>query len=250
MSVDSVKGGYEKFHRVLMKSIMSILEDEANYKKVIRGVEKRFFDSDNDLEDNDIVEKGVDRKDLHRSKIFYGYAEIDEAFYILKDIPFYIRRFPANINIISKSRYFTYHITNYFNWVYVLRERLKTYQTRVLRMYKKFYNPNVLSITTTAMNKLFESFDSIIGKRGSLIHESHFSDEDLDRISFVELIESDKRSVEFELLLKESTREFRKEWRKIFNGNDKELEWILDYFFSLLYDLIFDDEENMVYPFE
>lgn len=58
-------------------------------------------------------------------KLLSGFNEIRNAFDVLIDIPMYLEKpFPKGRKL-SKLRYLKYHVANYFNELYILRERLK-----------------------------------------------------------------------------------------------------------------------------
>jgi hypothetical protein len=67
------------------------------------------------------------------SKLYVGFKEIADSYYCLIDIETYIGRFPYGDTRISKTRHLVYHMENYINEVYILKERLTSYFTIIGR---------------------------------------------------------------------------------------------------------------------
>ena len=69
--------------------------------------------------------------------MYNGFREISGSYYGLLEIEIYIGRFPYRNTKISKTRHLAYHMENYLNEIYILKERLNSYFTTIGRIYRK-----------------------------------------------------------------------------------------------------------------
>ena len=183
-------------------------------------------------------------------KIFSGFYEIDASFQVLNDIPFYIRGFPPSNSNASKVRFLKYHVGNYLNENYILRERLVTYQKIITRMYKDDRYLGEMGKQVKKLEILVSGFDSVVAMRGKHVHEKRYHDEDFERLDFFETM-ADKDDPllsvlgEFYFL---ALRNYRKKWLRTISDNNKNLGEILDLYFEILYDVVFDKDGNFIDP--
>ena len=70
-------------------------------------------------------------------KVTIGFAEIEQSFANIEIIPEYLRRFPFRHLKISKVNYLRYHVENYLQELYVLRNRIETFIVLLSRYYRK-----------------------------------------------------------------------------------------------------------------
>ena len=118
------------------------------------------------------------------SNLYQGFREISDSYYCLLDIETYIGRFPYGNTKISKTRHLAYHMENYLNEVYILKERMNSYFTTIGRIYR---NDERHQIILKSIKPLFtfvkNALKRIIDKRGVHVHRTRFIDEALDRLS-------------------------------------------------------------------
>ena len=84
--------------------------------------------------------KKREKGDRNILKLLEGFFEIANSYYCLIDIETYIGRFPYGNTEIYKTRHLEYHMENYLNEAYILKERLNAYSTLIQRLYKKNFN--------------------------------------------------------------------------------------------------------------
>jgi len=122
-------------------------------------------------------------------KIFYGFTEISGAMESLKLAHTLISLAPPRSKRIKQDEYLKYHINAYLQEVYILKERLNIYATKLKRVYSKTNRGNLVP---AKINPLFEiikkAFESIVNTRGMHVHSYRYSDKDLDRLSSLFLI--------------------------------------------------------------
>ena len=127
---ETLPHGMEKFVSAVMEVTKPLIAEIIDKEKALEVMSNVIFD-----------EPGVRHMGLTPSpkekllrKILSGFSEIEATFQVLNDIPFYIRRFPSQNTNVSKTRFLNYHVGNYLNENYILRERLRTYQKVIVRM--------------------------------------------------------------------------------------------------------------------
>ena len=198
------------------------------------------------------VESKLSRQDIFFSMVFTGFSEITNSYYCLQDIEVYIRRFPYGDTKISKSRHLEYHITNYFQEIYILKNRLEAYVKRVARAYKKSRDYTRINTTTKLIEELVkESFLPITMVRGAHVHEARYSDSDLSRIQTWELLANyqDEASKWYEFYFKRYYKEVRKDWTARIKKNNESINTVFDLYFGNLYPIIFDDIGTIKFPY-
>jgi len=237
--------GFEKYGLAVRRAINPINEEtfgEENKERFLKVIENVFFDKLGDR----YLGMVPTSKESSLLKILHGFAEIDSAFEVLKDVVFYIKRFPSKRPQISKTRFLKYHIGNYFNEVYILRERLRSYQKIVIRMYKNNHRPQETSKLVKMLDTLISGFDNIVSARGKHVHQERYDDEDFNRLLLYENFEPD--DPKFNRLYPLALQVYRKKWTQIITLNNKEIKRILDIYFEILYSIVFDENENWIKP--
>ncbi len=184
-----------------------------------------------------------------RKKIRTGYLEIFESFEKLEDIIIYIRKFPYSGTKITKSKYINYHIVNYFSEIYLLKNRLISYIQTIRKIYLKSdrsqFVERRLSQLSEDISFLFEKISEL---RGEHVHKERFSDIDLAKLNSIELIlhgESDKKLKDHYNL---EYRRIRKEWLRIINLFNIKYNFILNFYFKSIQEVIGDENYNLIYP--
>jgi hypothetical protein len=188
--------------------------------------------------------------DIFFSKLMVGFNEIYNSYSSLLDIQVYIGRFPYSKTRVSKTRYIAYHMENYFNEVYILKERLNAYCTIIARLYK---NDQTLKDLTTIINSLSEyvqkSLKGITDVRGKHIHSNRLKDENLDRLNTLELINhGPKRIPAMKYLYASVYRDTRKKFCLSIKQNNEAIKKILDEYFDVLYKVVTNDKRQIRYP--
>lgn len=238
--------GIEKFISAVMEETKPMIEEIISQENAIEVMSNIIFD-----------EPGARRmgltpspKETSLKKILLGFTEIEAAFQVLNDIPFYIRRFPSQNSNVSKTRFLNYHVGNYLNENYILRERLITYQKVVTRMYKNDHRLVEMEKQVKKIELLVSGFDGIVETRGKHVHQERYSDEDFDRLHIYERMSKEKDTFSSILgkLYPLALRDYRKKWIKTISDNNDKLKEILDVYFDILYDVVFDKSGNWINP--
>lgn len=245
-----LKNAFNRYQRLVVsifsKSLMKAMS-ESDTKEVKEAIAALFFNREHTIP----INRRLSPKEKFLSILFDGLVEISESRYNLRDSELYINRFPYRKTRISRARYICYVKTNYFNELYILKERLNAYITKIIRAYKK--DENRYSHVFTYINPLYQivsqSLDPICKVRGKHIHLSRYKDRNLLKLEgFEVLTDGDKTN---EILPSLFEQEFKKiritEKRRIIQTN-KNLTDTLNVYFHGIYSAIFDSNSNLIYP--
>ena len=189
--------------------------------------------------------------DVFFSKLFAGFTEIHNSYYSLLDIEVYLRRFPYHNTGVSRTRYLAYHMENYLNEVYILKERLISYCTIVGRLYRN--DQTLKDLLKTAMKDLSgivqKSLKGITDVRRTHVHGTRFTDENLDRLSTYEMISHGPNKIPpLKILYNSTYRNTRKEYSVTIKRNNEQIRKILDTYFEVLYAVVSDKKMGIRYP--
>jgi hypothetical protein len=210
------------------------------------------------LEGRHRLPRSHSKSDRQISLVFQGYYEISKSYDNLTDIRVYLQRLPSQKSGISKVRYISYHLENYINEAYILENRLKTYATILLRKNKNLASDEYIEKIRAPLFELVkETFKNIHALRGVHVHQSRFSDDDLERALVWELIiVYDPSSLnpnlvkipEFKQMTNYSLRKARKKWVDYVTSSNEAVKKILDAYFDTLYPIVFDENNKIRYP--
>ena len=185
------------------------------------------------------------RRDLFiGNKLFRPMAEIMYTVETIEEISKYVRVFPHRKQNLSRLNYLKYHVSNYLNEIYILKNRLIAYITSIQRAYAKSHHTRNASKAIEPLFKLIsEVFKAYIDIRGSHVHEKRNSNKEFSRLSTLELLS--RSNDEFGVIMSEiymkSFREIRKTWILKMEKDVKAIHLLLEIYFSTLKDIIFPE---------
>jgi hypothetical protein len=246
MAENTFENGFTKFRVGILKAAQPFLDglqsDKDNeYLEVFWNV---LFDRSGSRHLN----RNLSPQEQAFSKIWRGYVEIEESFEALGDIAMYIKHFPPKKVAVSKTRFLRLHVGNYLNEVYILKERLATYYKVVSRIYRNDPRLPAIKQMNSLGKKLLSSFDNVIAIRGAHVHQTRYEDNDLNRLSMLELLLQDESPSMAHVLYPTAIRETRKKWVETITRNNKEIARVLDIYFGALHLIIFDEQGKLISP--
>ncbi len=180
-------------------------------------------------------------------KLYNGFSEISGIIDTLKLIETFVSIDPPDVKDINYSNYLNYHVHNYFQEMYILKERLNAYLILIQRLYQNKVDRKLLQ---EVMKPLFamvkDSLNNIAGSKGvrnKHVHEKKYSDNEMNwLVSTSFLSEFDD---EFTRESKKAYLTVKKKWTITIGRNNKELEKLIDQYFSMCYGIVthLDDAE-------
>jgi hypothetical protein len=183
--------------------------------------------------------------------IFREYLEIFSSYECLKDIEIIIGLNPYN-GKVSKIRLLKYHFTNYFNEVYIMKERLKKFVILIDRKYKKDKAYQVIKVQLNKLEKYIEdSFRNIVKIRGGHVHVERYMNKEFNELDMLQIVLPYEKNIEdkelMERILSQHYKDTRGKLKKQILDNNKQLESIIDYYSEMIMILIVDNK-RIVYP--
>lgn len=171
------------------------------------------------------------------NKLLIPLIEIRDSFKAIENIPIYARSFPYKRQGIAQSDYLRYHIENYLNEFYLLKNRLLAYQITIERSYKRSANFDHVSKNIPTMKKVIrETFILHSETRHNHVHKLRYTDEGLERLSTLELLSRDKGEFGIQIRSISSTayKETRSKWVAKMKDEIKAFRIVLEVYFSAL----------------
>jgi hypothetical protein len=199
------------------------------------------------------VNRNRTEKDQFIGKTFLGFLEIANSLETLEDIAFYVGRFPFQKTRITPERYLRFHVEAWLAEVYILQLRLTSYLKVVERQHKK--DPHLPAIRGSFQDLeelLTKTLKGVVEVRGQHVHRVRFSDDDIDRLGYMEVMThgpDDGFSRLMRLLHDSVHRKVKKAWKDGVVTNNKAIRELLDIFFDALFPVVFDEKTKALkYP--
>jgi len=197
-----------------------------------------------------VISKKSSRRDKFiANKIFRPMSEIFTTIWSIENIAVYVRTFPHRAQGISRLSYLRYHVENYLNEIYILQCRLISYLNTLEKAYlKSEQGPKISEIHKPLCTFINDSLKSYNGVRGSHVHVARFSDEEIDRLSTLELMSmgNDDFGNLMKSIFLRSYSATRKKWADKILKDSMEINKILEVYFEILSKLLFKGERLIV----
>lgn len=172
--------------------------------------------------------------------IFNGFTEISNSINTLRLIEKFVSITPPIEEGIDYSNYLTYHVHNYLQEMYILKERLKTYATKIERKYAKVIpKASMTTVIEPLMKIITESLKNITGDGGVRnlhVHAEKFTDDELNWLSSTTFLAA--FNDEFKIHSKAAYESAKHKWQNTIETNNSELNKLIDLYFNTIYSII------------
>ncbi|HUX79171.1 MAG TPA: hypothetical protein VMW10_05440 [Alphaproteobacteria bacterium] len=171
------------------------------------------------------------------NKLFRPMSEILSTLEAIENIAIYARSFPYKRQGVSRATYLKYHVENYLNELYLLKNRLIAYLKIIEKSYKKSDISEDVATTISPLYKVVsEALKGYIEVRGAHVHKHRYSDDEFDRLSTLELLSrgKDKFGVIMSNLYNTAYGEIRKKWVDKIKADITEVDYLLEFYFEHL----------------
>jgi hypothetical protein len=250
LKLSSLKG-LDKFQAALMNDGLPAMVEWLKSKKkadlLMTEVHKHIFE----LGPPTPPEKRTGRSNYYQL-LTYHLAEIQTTLDTMRDIEFYMGRFPYSEEKVAKHRHLIFHVQAFLNELYILQQRLLGFLKFIERQHRKDTRLDNIKVVCEALRGFVtESMKKGVAIRGSHVHEWRLSDNDHDRLIGISLYtkmpneEIQEAFAAYYDSEYKKIRRRRREWVASGIGVSREL---VDAFFDKLFKLVFDDKGSMVYP--
>jgi hypothetical protein len=250
LSLSSLKG-LEKFQTALandlLRDMLGWLRSKTRAKLLIDEVHKHIFD----LGPPTPPGRRTGRRNYHQL-LTYHIADIQATLDTMKDVEFYMSRFPYSPAKVAKHRHLQFHGEAFLNELYILQERLLNLLTFIERQHRR--DPRLDQIKTTRgvlNNWVIESMMRGIAMRGSHVHKWRMSDNRIDRLVGISLymnMPSRKIQKAFKTYYESEYRKIRKELRGWVASGIDEAQKLVDTYSDEVFKLLFDSSGKLIYP--
>lgn len=174
--------------------------------------------------------------------IFTGFTEIIDTYEALEFSSQLLSVASPRSKKIAKERYVKFVVNTYLQDVYILKERMNTYATKIKRMHERIGRNNLVSQHIDPLfPQIKSSFKGIVDTRGAHVHAKRFTDENLSEATSLALIAT--HSPEFEHYYNFSVHKVKIEWKNRIRRNNEQTLKLLNLYFGELICVVADNGE-------
>ena len=238
-----------EFFKLIMAQMQLTIDfrEGDDRKELANVIWNRLFDIDGPR----IVHKRPSAKAIFiANKLFRPLSEIMSSIETISNIEIYIRNPSYKRQGISRLNYLKYHIDNYLNELYLLKNRLIAYLTTLERAYKKSDNSAQVKSTLGPLHIIVSrALDGYIEMRGYHVHQNRYADDDLDRLTALALLSrsSDEFGIFMHSMFTAAYRDIKRKWAKNVKTGLKGLQKLLEHYFGNLLE-VFSSKGKFLYP--
>jgi hypothetical protein len=224
---------------------------EPIFEKEKKELGKSLMDSILGANVSSSVSRNISPKEYFiANKLFRPLSEIINTIEAIENIAIYARSFPYKRQGISQAIYLKYHIENYLNELYLLKNRLISYLKVIDKSYKRSKRYEQVAKSIGPLYSLVGNIlEGYIKVRGTHVHQYRYSDNDFNRLSTLELLSRGEE--EFSKIIKnlynDAYRETRKIWVEKIKTDIVGIHKLLEYYFKGLLTAISKDGE-LIFP--
>lgn len=242
MTVENYKDFQAKLTKVVQPFILSSIEkDRHAFREVIKST------LENSKENRSFPEF-TRHDEVFANRLFREFDEFVTSFLCMKDIEIYVKRFPYRDAGISSLRYLKYHIESHLNEIYLFQERVKAFLKFIQTRYRKSPITAKLNVIAQKILALIKtSLQNVILVRGTHVHSRRFTNDDFDRLTFLENMKKSEAET-FASLYEFEYKQVRKKWVKTIQANNLAMEQLLNTICKELYSVLFDENGQIIYP--
>lgn len=197
---------------------------------------------------------GVDSEKIEFLAVLSSWeTEIDMSLQTLEDTELYVRRFPYGETDLSKTRHLRRHIEKYIEEMYILKERLvgmvdaidDMYDEGDLEIQYELALPFAKKIAKNTLNPI-TGYGNV---RGTHVHEKRYTPPEIKKLAQMEqmirLMEDDDKTYGVIMAKRdEKYKKVRKEWAERVKREISEIKKMIDQYFGLLRNVLFDSDCN------
>lgn len=242
MTVENYKEFQAKLTKVVQPFILSSIEND---RRAFREVIKSTLENS---KENRYLPEFTHRDEVFASRLFLEFDEFVTSLLCMKDIEIYIKRFPYRDTGVSSLRYLKYHIESHLNEIYLFQERVEAFLDFIQKRYRKSPIAAEINLMVQKIRAIIRaSLQNIILVRGTHVHSRRFTNDDFDRLTFLENMKKSEAET-FASLYEFEYKQTRKKWAKTIQTNNLAMEQLLNTICKELNAVLFDENDQIIFP--
>ena len=148
-------------------------------------------------------------------------------------------------NKVSEDKYCRYVINTYLQDMYILKERLNSYATKIKRVHNNLGRTQIVDILIEPVfDVVTQSFKGIVDIRGGHVHQRRYTDQTLDDASLFS--STAKSDPSYSPVSKVSIQILKEEWGERISDNNIKVKELLNYYFACLYSVVQENQKVIV----
>jgi hypothetical protein len=188
----------------------------------------------------------------YRQLVGHHFSEIARALDTMRDIEFYIGRFPYRKTAIAKHRHLQFHVEAFLHEIYILQQRLLRFIVFIERSHRRDPRlPGIKAACGVLTSFVVESMKKGVAIRASHVHKWRLSDTKIERlqaISLYTLMPNKKVKKTFKAFYETEYQKTRKQWLNWIADGIAEAQMVVDAYFDEVFKLVFDERGRTTYP--
>jgi hypothetical protein len=179
--------GLEKFRHAVMvnglPAMKRLLRSKKQAKLLMDEIHKEIFELG-----PPIAPHRPTGRTKYQQWLLHHASEISRSLDTMRDIEFYMGKFPYRKTQIAKHRHLQFHVEAFLHELYILQERLVQFLKFIERQHRKDPRlPQIKAACAVLNNLVIDSMKKGIAIRGSHVHRWRMSDARIDRLNAMSL---------------------------------------------------------------
>ncbi|HDS1122871.1 TPA: hypothetical protein QDZ60_000112 [Stenotrophomonas maltophilia] len=175
------------------------------------------------------------------NEVFRRFADISEAVDNIELCTRFVSARTPRGRDLKLDAYLNYHISFYLQEIYILKERLKKYAKKVMRLRRDLGHAVEPRRYTKIIDLVERSLSSIVSARGSHVHDRPFTGDEMRMLGMYSFLAvHSKGDTMWRAYARAEYSDVRRVWVKRLVANQAELKELLDAFFSFLHLEVFE----------
>jgi hypothetical protein len=233
--------GQKKFQHAITREIQKIIFPmmAQNRQELREAVANHLFGREGPI---DLGRRSsFSSRDLAVERVYRATNEVAAVMEHLLDYEVYIRRFPFKGTRVTKARYLTTMVANYYGELYILKERIKALIKLIEEIYARGESKRTIEkITKPLFHYNSSVFEKAKNTRSTHIHKRRHTDDDLSRIEGLEVMTDGDTEGVFTQYSDIVYRKSRKKYLEQIRDANVAIERVLDKIYDALYPIVFN----------
>jgi len=250
IKLSSLKG-LDKFQAALMEDrlpeLIGWLKSKRRAKLLMDEVYKHIFEKGPPTPPG----KRTGRKNYYQL-LMYHTSEIQTTLDTMRDIEFYMGRFPYSEVKVAKHRHLQFLVEAFLQEIYILQLRLVQFMTFIERKHTNDpRHPRIKTARPILQDYVIRATKDMVAVRGGHVHKWRLSDNDHERLIGISLhTKMSNKMIQkaFKFYYESEYKKIRKQRRGWVARTIEGAQKLVDAYFDEVFKLVFDGQGKLIYP--